>query len=124
MTSTSRSPFNPHFYVRTGTYGWFLQDDWKVTPRLTLNVGLRYEYNIPIFDHRNILSNFNPATGAIDLQGQNGVPSGIWDANYKDFEPRFGFSFQPFRSSRTVVRGGYGIFYNATALNNVTSGPG
>jgi carboxypeptidase family protein len=123
-TSTSRSPFNPHFYVRTGTYGWFLQDDWKVTPRLTLNVGLRYEYNIPIFDHRNILSNFNPATGAIDLQGQNGVPSGIWDANYKDFEPRFGFSFQPFRSSRTVVRGGYGIFYNAPALNNVTSGPG
>ena len=122
-TSTARSPFSPRFYDRTGLYAGFVQDDWKVSPRLTLNFGLRYEYNIPIYDHRNLMSNFNPATGQIDVDGMNGVPRAIWDANYRDFEPRFGFSWQPFGSARTVVRGGYGIFYNSPALNNVNSGP-
>ncbi len=123
-TSTARSPYSPRFYDRTGLYAGFAQDDWKVSPRLTLNFGLRYEYNIPIYDHRNLLSNFNPATGQIDLAGTSGVPRAVWDANNKDFEPRFGFSWQPFGSSaKTVVRGGYGIFYNAPALNNVNSGP-
>jgi hypothetical protein len=122
-TSTARSPFSPRFYDRTGLYAAFVQDDWKVTPRLTFNVGLRYEYNIPIYDHRNLLSNFNPATGQIDVAGSNGVPRAVWDANYRDFEPRFGFAWQPFASSKTVIRGGYGIFYNAPALNNINSGP-
>ncbi len=122
-TSTSRSPFAPRFYDRTGLYAGFIQDDWKLSPRFTLNIGLRYEYNIPIYEKRNTLSNFNPVTGQIDVAGTNGVPQAVWDANYKDFEPRFGFSWQPFASSRTVVRGGYGIFYNSPSLNNVNSGP-
>ena len=122
-TSTSRSPFSPRYYDRTGLYAGFVQDDWKLTPRLTFNAGLRYEYNIPIFDHRNLLSNFNPITGQIDVAGQNGVQRAIWDPNNTDFEPRFGFSWQPFRSSRTVIRSGYGIFYNSPALNIVNSGP-
>jgi hypothetical protein len=122
-TSTARSPFSPRFYDRTGLYAAFVQDDWKVTPRLTLNLGLRYEYNIPIYDHRNLLSNFNPVTGNIDIAGTSGVPEAIWDANYRDFEPRIGFSWQPFASAKTVVRGGYGIFYNSPALNNINSGP-
>src|SRR6201999_3327276 len=54
---------------------------------------------------------------------QNGVPGEIWNSNYTDFEPRFGFSFQPFHSSKTVIRAGYGIFYNSPALNTVNSGP-
>jgi hypothetical protein len=123
-TSTARSPFSPRFYDRTGLYAGFVQDDFKLNPRLTINFGLRYEYNIPIYDHRNLLSNFNPATGQIDVAGTAGVPAAIWDPNRKDFGPRFGFSWQPFASSaKTVVRGGYGIFYNAPSLNNVNSGP-
>jgi hypothetical protein len=123
-TSTARSPYSPRFYDRTGLYAGFAQDDWKLTPRLTFNFGLRYEYNIPIYDHRNLLSNFNPSTGQIDIAGSNGVPEAIWDANNRNFEPRFGVSWQPFASSsKTVVRGGYGIFYNAPSLNNVNSGP-
>jgi hypothetical protein len=122
-TSTSRSPFTPRYYDRTGTYSGFVQDDWKVTPRLTFNIGLRYEYNIPIYDHRNQLSNFNPRTGQIDVAGTNGAPRAIWDSNTKDIEPRFGFSWQPFATSKTVIRSGYGIFYNAPALNIISSGP-
>ncbi len=122
-TSTSRSPLSPRIYDRTGIYGGFMQDDFKVTSNFTLNIGLRYEYNIPTFEKYNTLSNFNPSTGKIDIAGQNGVPPSLWNANPFDIEPRFGFSWQPLHSARTVLRGGYGIFYNAPALNNVNSGP-
>ena len=123
-TTTARSPFSPRYYPRTGSYSLYVQDDYKFSSRLTFNVGLRWEYHIPIFDARNTLSNFNPGTGKIDVAGAAGVPEAIWDANKKDFMPRFGFSWQPRKnSSRTVIRGGYGIFYNAPALNVVSSGP-
>jgi hypothetical protein len=122
-TNTARSPLSPRIYDRTGLYAGFLQDDWKVSPRLTFNIGLRYEYNVPTFEKYDTLSNFNPRTGQIDVAGQNGVPSALWERNAFDIAPRFGFSWQPFRSSRTVVRGGYGIFYNSPSLNNVNSGP-
>ncbi len=122
-TSTARSPYSPRIYDRTGIYAGYAQDDWKITPHLTLNIGLRYEYNLPTFEKYNILSNFNPSTGNIDIAGQGSVPRGLWNPNYKDIEPRFGFSFSPFDTSKTVIRGGYGIFYNAPALNAVNSGP-
>ncbi len=122
-TSTARSPLNPRYYDRTGIWAVFMQDDWKLTPALTLNIGLRYEYNIPAFDKYNVLSNFNPSTGQINIAGQNGVPAGAWNSNTNDFEPRFGFAWQPFHTTRTVVRGGYGIFYNAQASNAVNNGP-
>ena len=122
-TSTSRSPLSPRIYDRTGIYAGFWQDDWKVSSRFTLNVGLRYEYNVPVFEKYNTLSNFNPSTGQINIAGSNGVPAPLWNVNPYNIEPRFGFSWQPFHTARTVVRSGYGIFYNAPALNNVNSGP-
>jgi hypothetical protein len=122
-TSTARSPYSPRIYDRTGIYGGYAQDDWKITAKLTLNLGLRYEYNLPTFEKYNTLSNFNPSTGAIDIAGQGSVPQGLWDPNYKDFQPRVGFAYSPFNNSRTVFRGGYGLFYNSPALNAVNSGP-
>jgi len=122
-TSTARSPLSPRIYDRTGLYSGFLQDDWKLNEHLTFNIGLRYEYNLPTFEKYNTLSNFNPSTGNIDVAGANGVPRGLWNPNYRDIEPRFGFAWQPLATSRTVVRGGYGIFYNSPSLNNVNSGP-
>jgi hypothetical protein len=122
-TSTARSPYSPRIYDRTGIYGFYAQDDWKLTSKLTLNLGLRYEYNLPTFEKYNALSNFNPSTGNIDIAGKGGVMRGLWNANYNDFEPRIGFAYSPFNNSKTVIRGGYGLFYNAPALNAVNSGP-
>jgi hypothetical protein len=122
-TFTQRAPFNPRLYNRTSMYAGFVQDDWKVRPNLTLNVGVRYEYFAALYEKYNKLSNFNPANGSVEIQGQDGRPNRFWNPDKNNFEPRIGFSWQPFRSSKTVVRSGFGIYYNVPATNMVSSGP-
>lgn len=102
---------------------YFIQDDWKVTSRLTLNLGLRYDYQQVPAERNNGLSNFNP--DAIDpnngLRGRleyAGVDFGktLQDPDFNDFGPRFGFAYDLFGSGRTVIRGGYGMYYPLTAI--------
>jgi hypothetical protein len=92
-------------------YSFFLQDDWKLSPRLTLNLGLRYEYTTPFYGsgtNRNI--NFDPATGGLVLASDKDKYLTTPDKN--NFGPRLGFAWQAIEE-KLVVRGGYGIFYNA-----------
>ncbi|WP_182276246.1 TonB-dependent receptor [Granulicella sp. 5B5] len=97
---------------------YFAQDDWKVTPTLTLNLGLRYEYDQPIYEVNNKMANINLTTGAVEYAGS--VPSAntfanatvcptraCYSSNYNNFMPRIGFSYQP--RAKMVLRGGYGI---------------
>jgi hypothetical protein len=97
---------------------YFAQDDWKVTPALTLNLGLRYEYDQPIYEVNNKMANINLTTGVVEYAGH--VPTAntfanatvcptraCYSSNYNNFMPRVGFSYQP--RAKTVVRGGYGI---------------
>src|SRR5260370_16169851 len=91
--------------------GTYIADDWRVTSRLTLNVGLRYEFLPPPVEVANRMMNLNNLTGKVMIAGFNsGRHVGIL-TQYKLFAPRFGFAYQVFRT--TVLRGGYGIFYNA-----------
>lgn len=123
-TSTSRSPLFPNNYTRNGFFGAFLQDDYRINSRLTLNFGLRWELNTPVYEKYNRLSNFDPGTGLLILQGQNGARKELYKYSLKDWGPRFGFAWQPFKDSgRTVIRGGAGVFYNSPATNNVRNGP-
>ncbi|MEX2262921.1 MAG: carboxypeptidase regulatory-like domain-containing protein [Bryobacteraceae bacterium] len=99
----------------------FVQDDWKVTQRLTLNLGLRWEYEAPPTDRYNVLSNFDPdiqsplnvpglaLRGGHTFPGVNDASRHLTDPSYKNFGPRFGFAFQA--RPKTVVRGGFGIMY-------------
>ncbi|MEO7143622.1 MAG: hypothetical protein ABI165_08995, partial [Bryobacteraceae bacterium] len=111
----------------TKTFGYealFLQDDWKITRKLTLNLGLRWEYESAVHDRYNVLTNFDPNVssplsvpgmqlkGGLIFPGVNGVPDGLIDPSLKNFGPRFGFAYQA--ASRVVVRGGYGIMYIPT----------
>jgi hypothetical protein len=91
--------------------GTYFADDWRITRRLTLNLGLRWDYYSPFSEVANRWSNFNVITRKIDIAGQNGLDkyAGV-KPYYKNFGPRVGFAYQ--LMSHTVLRGGYGIFYN------------
>jgi hypothetical protein len=117
-------------------HGFYVQDDWKVTQKLTLNAGLRWEYQGPFTDRYNVLTNFDPAVasplkvpgmalrGGLYFPGVNGVPRGVVDVKYTHFAPRFGFAYQAL--SKLVVRGAYGIFWvpEKGVLNPASTGFG
>ncbi len=94
------------------SYGFYVQDDWKISRRLTFNLGLRYELNPPLTEPNNLLSNFDVATRSIIIAGQNGLGKQVYNTDKNNFAPRFGFAFQPFSDGKTVIRGGYGIYYD------------
>ncbi len=104
--------------LRTFQSGFFIQDDWKIRPNLTLNLGLRYEYNTPPTDPTNRMSALNLATGQLDQVGTGGIPRSGYPPDDSNFAPRVGFAWSP--SQNWVVRGGYGIFYDA-GMFEVTS---
>ena len=125
---------------RAWDYNFFAQDDWKVSSQLTLNLGLRYELDLPVYDTRGRLSTFDPALYAPRQQVQGGSPVGppiggfvqagnvipslslssvphvskyvVRSIDPNNLAPRIGFSYSPLRSSRLAVRGGYGIYYS------------
>jgi hypothetical protein len=98
--------------------GWFAQDDWRVSPRLTLSVGLRWEFFPSPYElngQQGILaptSDLNVATQNSTLTIQRS--SHWYPTDYHSFAPRFGFAWDPWGDGKTAVRGGYGIFYNRT----------
>lgn len=95
--------------------GGFVQDDWKVTSRLTLNLGLRYELFTQVVDARDLGSLFNVKNGQFALPGKNGYTRAIVDGDHNNFGPRAGFAFQA--SRKLVLRGGYGLFYGERDQN-------
>lgn len=87
----------------------YIQDDWKVWPTLTLNLGIRYDFDNPPVDK-------NGASALYDVATNTPIP-GTWTTNYNDWGPRFGFAWSPNR--KMVVRGGYGIYYSPILYNNL-----
>jgi hypothetical protein len=108
----------------------YAQDEFRITPRLTLNLGLRYEVNTPYTDIRNRMNAWEPgkqsvvypqAPEGLLFPGDPGVPAGIAPVDYHEFMPRVGLAWDPFGDSKTTVRAGYGIFYDG--FTNGTGGP-
>ncbi|MBZ5702508.1 MAG: TonB-dependent receptor [Acidobacteriia bacterium] len=97
--------------TRTWENGFFAQDDWKVTRRLTLNLGLRYDVYTWPMEIRNRQANFDLSTGALVVAGSNGSLRTAIPNNYHNFAPRLGFAYQLTDDGKTVLRGGFGIFY-------------
>ena len=101
-------------------FGTFVQDDWKATSTLTLNLGLRWEYTQPLYEVNDLQSNIDVNTGQLLLAGQNGNSRALYDPYYKQFMPRIGFAWTPEAlGRRLVVRGAYGItsFLEGTGVN-------
>jgi len=102
---------DPTLHIHNWAYGLFLQDDWRATRNLTVNMGVRYEYSSVIKEQHNLLGNFDPnsATGLIQV-GQSGV-SGPYNPDHNDFAPRLGFAWDVNGKGTTVIRGGAGLVY-------------
>jgi len=105
-------------YLFRSNVRWWANDEWRITPNLTLNLGVRYEFDGPFSEKYNKLSNFDPSTGQLVLAGQNGVShtAGV-KSDLNNLAPRFGFAYTLPGHQSTVLRGGYGIFYDVEQEN-------
>jgi carboxypeptidase family protein len=120
-SNASRTLFDSGTYteVRPEASAYF-QDDIRATDRLTINAGLRWDLFVPWVEINDKQSNFDPSTGKFVVASENAVINGIQVGRYlqtyskTDFGPRVGFAYDITGSGRTIVRGGYGLFWNFT----------
>jgi hypothetical protein len=120
--STLRDPDPLFNHPRQWFWNVYAEDNWKVTSTLTLNLGLRYEYMGPIYEAASLYSNFDPTgAGILQVEGAttDGYPERLYNTGKHNFAPRIGFSWQLPHSTKTLLRGGFGYFYD-----NVTAGNG
>jgi len=120
-SNASRTLFDPGTYteVRPEAAAYF-QDDIRATDRLTINAGVRWDLFVPWVEINNKQSNFDPSTGVFVVASDNAVINGVQVGRYlqtyskTDFGPRVGFAYDVTGTGRTIVRGGYGLFWNFT----------
>ena len=122
---------NPDKYFRTNWYDVFMTDDWRLSTQLSLNLGLRWDYTAPITELYNRIVNLDIAPGytaiAQVLPGQTGKLTGasyassLVNPDKNNFAPRIGFAWRPFPKHSTVVRGGFGVYYNTSVYGTIAN---
>ncbi|MBS1828679.1 MAG: carboxypeptidase regulatory-like domain-containing protein [Acidobacteria bacterium] len=147
--TTSRNYVRPSRYARFFHLSGFIQDDYKVSPNFTLNYGLRWDYNKPAVDRRDIIFNVDPLGGRLVVPNQSiidtyvnplfpkaipivtasaaGFPErSLRQSDFNNWQPRLGFAWRPFGGAKTVLRGGYGFFnddFTADIFSALYGGP-
>jgi hypothetical protein len=106
---------NPQ-HLRTESYGFYVNDNFRVKPNLTLSAGLRYEFNSPPVDEFDRANLFDPAIGNLVAVGTNGVPRGGYEADKNNFAPRVGLAWTLGSRGDTVLRAGYGVYFDQSSL--------
>ena len=104
---------NPERQVFVNTFDFFAQDSWKLSPKLNLNYGLRWDYEGPLHNSWKNLSVFRPNLGGVVFQGNQ--ISSLYDPVYTNFSPRIGISYQA--TPNSVIRAGLGLYYDTPNLN-------
>jgi len=106
--------------VYDNALGFFLTDSWKVTPTLTVQLGLRYDWYATPTEAENRFVIYDPVTNSLQHVGQGGGPSEAYNQSAKNFEPRVGIAWDPFHTGKTVVRVGYAIMTDQPNFGLVT----
>jgi TonB dependent receptor len=106
---------DPTRLVHVKTFALFAQDAWQVSQKLSLNYGLRWDYEGPLGNDKKDLSVFVPSKGGIVFQGA-GIDS-VYPKDYRNFSPRVGFAYKVGNKGDLVVRGGFGVFFDTPNLN-------
>src|SRR5262249_19190728 len=105
----------------------YVQDDWRVTDRLTINAGLRWEVEFPRWVVGNKMNSFDPLAinpvsgtpGVVTFAGVNGTPARAFATDWNNIGPRLGFAYRLRGRHETVIRGGGGVFYGPTVSNTI-----
>jgi hypothetical protein len=106
---------NPQ-YLRTRSWNFFLQDSCRLGSNLTLQLGLRYEYNSPPVDRYDRANTYDPFSQTLVRVGQGSVPRGVYEPDRNNWAPRIGIAWSPDAADKTVVHAGYGIYYDQSSL--------
>ena len=120
---------NPTLHLHNWAYSLFAQDDFRLARNLTLNFGLRYEYSSVPQEENNLLGNFDPNVGLVQVNTGTNRISSLYKPDHANFGPRLGFAWDMAGTGRTVIRGGVGLTYETVnwqsfiAFNNAF-GPG
>jgi len=100
---------NPARHLHQWSWVGFFQDDWRLTPRLTVNLGLRYEYFAPPTERNDLIGNFSPTLGLEQVGKQI---STVFQPDRKNFSPRIGVAWDPFGNGKTAIRAGGAVIYD------------
>jgi TonB-dependent receptor-like protein len=103
-------------HLRSHSYDFFANDNWRIRPTLSLNLGLRYEYNTPAVDALDRANLFDMATQSLVPVGTGDMPRGGYVGDRSNFAPRVGLAWMPKGMPGTVFRAGYGIYYDQSSL--------
>ena len=115
-TFTIQTVIDNPFRQRASSWNGYLQDDWKITPRLTLNLGLRYEWNRPATDADDRFNFFDLARNELVRAGAEGASRSGFESDANNVAPRVGVSWSPRGSADLAIRAGYGVFYDVAIL--------
>ena len=118
LRSASLFTGDPSRTISNMAYAAFFQDDWRVTPRLTVNAGIRYEIETVIKDSKNELGNFDPNVGLVQVGFGISSP---YNGDHNNFAPRLGLAWDVFGNGKTVVRAAGGIVYETAVTYDVTN---
>jgi Carboxypeptidase regulatory-like domain/TonB dependent receptor len=101
---------NPQRHLTTWEYAGSVQDDWRVTPKVTVNLGLRYDYITPLRESNDLLGNFDPTLGLLQVGKQISSP---YNGDHKDFGPRIGVAWDISGQGKTVIRAGASVIFDS-----------